>query len=341
MVALLLAVGAAWAPNYQHAGAWTGSSLESSPLFYNGQLLLMQSKMGRFAPDNLPHSYFCVYDGLTGEELSCPPSSSGHAFCSAIVDATPGRAQTLWTFCSAWDRATKNCSNPGPWGCGACGNPAASGGCYVGAWSCDAARVADCEWTFAKAITLPGNETVPNVGVGVVPATAQTPAALPPHQAFMALETAISVAINTGNDGDFSRNWQLLNATTFGVDLVSDSGLCPFARYDPVTAHYYVGGGGNDVNLARSPNLTHGSWEVSPLGRAIAQGCTRGVEDCSPGSPVARIADGYYTDYWKNGTDKGDREFLMNLTEWNWSVVRMSRAFSLQRYVETNPCDPS
>ena len=303
-----------------------GSSLESTPLFYRGRLYLMASQMGDFAPDNKPHGFFCIFDAATGEKLACPPSSSGHAFCSAIVDATPGRMETLWVFCSAWDRASHDCPTPG-WGCGACSDPWASGGCYVGAWSCAADDLASCPWSFGKALTLPGNMTVPNVGVGLVP-SGHGAASLPPHSAFMALEAPASVAVHTGADGDFSKNWLLLDAKAFSVDGVSDGGLCPFARFDPSTGFYYVGGGGNNVNLMRSANLSTGSWEAPPTGRAIAQGCVRGVEDCGPGSGVARIAAGYYTQYWANGSDHHDRDFLQNLTDWNWSVNDADVAFN-------------
>lgn len=164
-----------WAPNFVHAGAWVGSSLESSPLWYRGKLYLMQSQMGNFLPDDKPHGFFCVFDGETGDEVVCPPSSSGHAFCSALVDSTPGRDETMvrrrhrshawlsvsptprlnarltptsrlqWVFCSAWDRANNNCSTPG-WGCGACANPA--GGCYVGSWNSSDPALQD--WTFTQ-----------------------------------------------------------------------------------------------------------------------------------------------------------------------------------------------
>lgn len=289
----LLHATSAFTPHFEHAGALVGSSLESSPVFYRGRLLLMQSMMGSFAPDGRPHGFFCVFDAATGEKLACPESSSGHAFCSAIVDATPGREETLWVFCSAWDRANHDCPTPG-WGCGACATP---GDCYVGSWRCSVASLADCgDWGFARALALPHNLTVPNVGVGLVPASASPPAGVAQHQAFMALEMAISVAINTGSDGDLSQSWQLLDPAAFAVEGVGNSGLCPFARYDPSSAHYYVGGGGEHINLMRSATLTKGSWEAPRDGvRAIEQGCTELLEDCSPGSPVARIADGFYT----------------------------------------------
>ena len=72
--ALPAAAGPAWSPNFEHLGAWTGDNLEASPLFYRGALLLMMSQMGEFPPGGA-HSFFCVFDGATGERLSCPTSS--------------------------------------------------------------------------------------------------------------------------------------------------------------------------------------------------------------------------------------------------------------------------
>ena len=50
----------------------------------------------------------------------------------------------------------------------------------------------------SKALTLPMNETVPNVGVSLVADSDWQLHNLPKHQAFMALETSRSIAINTG-----------------------------------------------------------------------------------------------------------------------------------------------
>ena len=311
----------AWQPNFEHAGAWVGGgAYEASPIFYNGKMYLMQSMMGNFMPDNQPHGFFCIFDGASGEKISCPSASSGHSFCSAVVSNVTG-TDVVWVFCSAWDRANHNCSTPG-WGCGACADP--SGGCYVGTFSTSCADLRNCpdsSWNFTKALPLPGHMTVPNVGVGLVPLGGGG-AGLPRHQAFMALETSISVAVNIGSDGDLSQNWLLLDPQEYSVDLVGNSGLCPFARYNPVDGFYYVGGGGGDIHLARSPNLTHGSWATPPLPFTVSieRGCTNYVEDCSPSSPVARIADGLFTEYWGNGSDGRDREFLTNLTDWNFSV---------------------
>ena len=115
-----------------------------------------------------------------------------------------------------------------------------------------------------------------------------------------------------------SQNWILLDPRTHSIDGVGNSGLCPFARYDPVGKFYYVGGGGEHINLGRSGNLSSGSWSAPPAGPAIERGCTDLAEDCSLTSPVARIADGFWQHYWANASH--GREFLTNLSAWNWSV---------------------
>ena len=114
--------GLVWAPKFKHVGALVGASLESSPLLFNGSLFLMQARMAAFAPDNQPHSFFCVYAMDTGAPVSCPPSSSGFAFQSAIVDHSVAGDDVVWVFGSAWDRAQSSAPECKPWGCGACAN---------------------------------------------------------------------------------------------------------------------------------------------------------------------------------------------------------------------------
>lgn len=321
LAAILSSPAAAWQTNYEHLGALMGPNLESSPVFYKNHLYIMESQMGTFY-DGGSHSFFCIFDMLTGEKLNCPLSSVAHAFCSAMVDSSSPQGETLWVFCSAWDRANKtSCSTPG-WGCGACANPA--GGCYVGSFRCSSDDLRECgdSWNFTKALPLPGKVTVPNVAVAMVPRTAphSNASLLPVHQAFMALETSFNLAVNVGSNGDLSANWILLDPQTHAIDDVGNGGLCPFARYNPSDGFYYVGGGGAHVNLARSQTLLSGSWESPTTGPAIAVGCTDRLEDCTPPSPVSQIAQGFYTGYWANGSDHGERVFLDNLTDWNWSV---------------------
>ncbi len=196
--------------NFEPQGAWGDHGQEASPVFLNGKLYMVQSIMGKFPADGSQggHSGFCVYDARTGSTVSCPDSSSAYAFCSAIVDHT-APPHTLWVFCSAWDRANHTYCDNSAWGCGACSD-AAHGmgtGCYVASWSTQDLKT----WEGPEhAVTLPLNQTVPNVGTSMVTASSSIPG-LPKHQAFMALENSeYPIAINTGADRDLSKNWQLL-----------------------------------------------------------------------------------------------------------------------------------
>ena len=101
-------------------------------------------------------------------------------------------------------------------------------------------------------------------------------------------------------------------------------------RFNPIDDYYYALGGGEEVVLTRSRNLSLGSWERGPStaprghlkgrGILVATGCVYGNESCAPTADMSRIANGYYTNYWKNQSDHNDRVFLKNLTRWNWSV---------------------
>jgi hypothetical protein len=315
-----------WAPNYDHLGAWVGSSLESSPIFFKNKLYLMQSQMGLFPRDGSDgsHSFFCVMDGRTGEEVSCPASSAGHAFCSSIVDHT-GDTEQAWVFCSAWDRANQtSCKDP-LWGCGACGlSRTNESDCYVGAWSSDDLH----QWTFSKIITLPRPLTVPNVAVSMIPPRSRDrplPSGLPQHQAWMALDApAPPIAVNTGTDGNLHQGWAILDRAYTDADDNNNrwGGMgieCMAVRFNPMDDYYYAFGGGEEIDLTRSKNLSVGSWERGPnsaprghlKGRGIlmATGCSWGNESCAPGAGVSRIADGYYTNYWENHSDHDDRVF--------------------------------
>jgi hypothetical protein len=346
--------------NFRHEGAWVaGRGYESTPMFFGGKLYLMQSMMGHFAPDGGPHSYFCIFDGETGEEVACPESSSGHAACSGIVDraSVPGR-ERAYVFCSAWDRANHTSCPPPPagaftWGCGACSRP---GGCYVGAWSSGDMR----SWE-GPSMAVPPEQIArlrkpaygsvshnnfhppklqlpTNVAVAPVPRSSAAPiAGVPLHQAFMAFELSYNIAVNVGTDGDLTKNWLVLDPSKFGGQDIE----CPTVRYRAADKYYYLFGDIESVGqifIKRTKNLTVGSWEspAAPTIPVMESGCINRTEahsyggryrdllapseDCSPGQPMTKIAEGKYTNYWKNNSDRGGREFLSNLTAWQWSV---------------------
>jgi hypothetical protein len=315
---------AGWASNFEHRGAIEGSNLESSPFSLGGTLYLMASQMGPFAPDGQCHSFFCILDMATGSKVSCPNASSGFAFQSAVTSLDGSR---VWVFGTAQDRCT-HC--PGGWGCGAC--DAASNACYVGAWSSAGPAAPGGAWAWDgpyHALDTPRDSrgvsiNIPNVGVGPVPVGTVLPGFSQGIQAFMAIEGGTQgsdgsfLAVNVGTDGNLGANWVNLNYSTHSLGPYADvcqAGGCPSARY--ANGYFYVMGGG--VHLARSRTLQHGSWERPQVLNPVVWGCTDGWEDCSPGSGVARIAEGFFTSYWAQGRDNRMRDYLQNITEWNWS----------------------
>jgi hypothetical protein len=175
---------------------------------------------------------------------------------------------------------------------------------------------------------------------------------VPKHQAFMAVENGdMPLAINVGNDGDLSQNWQILPVNRSSdacrhskPGFSCEPGVaCPTARYNPVDEYYYVFGGGNDIEITRSKDLV--VWEKRNMSLAthcIAEEiclqhrkpctetatnyeeCCAKSPDCTAASGEGQIAPGYFTGYWANRSDCNHngcrRDFLGNLSDWNWSV---------------------
>ena len=266
--------------NFENQGALVGPrGYEGSPMWLGGRLYVMQMMMGRFAPDGGDHSYFCIFDGASGEKVACPSSSSGYAFCSGMVSTLVDGREDAYVFCSAWDRSnhtvTKACPTPDTgggdpnvrgWGCGGCSRP---DGCSIGAWrSADMVR-----WAGPAAAIGPSqfhnstgciryrtdwrkpNSTgcIPptNTAVGTVPATAAVVSGLPKHQAFMAFELSYTIAINTGSDGDLTKNWVMLDGVAYGGQHLE----CPAVRYREADGYYYLLGDNEGVGASSRPSL--------------------------------------------------------------------------------------
>lgn len=315
-----------WHSKFSHAGTYAGFTLESTPFFFKGFWYMMQSEgSDHFFPDNSAHTYFSIRDFDTGEVVAAPPSSSGFSFFSAIVDTT---RDTLWVFGAALDRFNKTVPAACPWGGHLRDNTTT---CFIQAFATQDLQT----WTTARAFEVPSwddpNLIIANVGAafvtgsGAVAAGGGTPSTpLPPHQAFMALETTIAgtggFAVNTGVDGDLSQNWVLLNRTEFGL---RGPWQCPFARYDPASAYYYVVGmapGGTAPFVSRSLTLEMDSWEFGP---PISQGCAWGWEVCQDG----KVAPGVFSHLWANGTENATvLPFLPNMSAWMWSTSDIDAA---------------
>ena len=189
-------------------------------------------------------SYFRIRELRTGRIVSNVSGSINHDFCSAAADHERDK---LWVFCSAFGRRDKE--HPGP--CQAAGG---YDGCYVGAWWTRLSGDLDSWSPTAKALTLPPGMGLANNDVALVsgPAAAAAldlPGALPKHQAVMILEGRGNwsrgqhypeFAINTGTDGDLTRSWELLNASSHRIAAPAGkrlpdgegTGDAPTLRYD-------------------------------------------------------------------------------------------------------------
>ena len=280
---------------------------------------MMQSEASsHFPPDDAAHSYFSIRDFATGEVVSAPPASSGFSFFSAAVDAD---RQVLWVFGAALDRFNATVPAACPWGGHLRNN---STRCFIQSF-----RSEDLvHWSSARAFEVPAWDEDPGLIIANVAAAFVARGGggwgLPPHQAFMALETTFAgsggFALNIGSDGDLSRNWELLNRTQFSLH---GPWQCPFVRHDAGTGFYYVVGmapGGTAPFVSRSRNLTAGSWEFGP---PLSQGCAWGWEECGDG----KVAGGVYTHLWANGTANATTlPFFHNMSHWMWSTSDIDAA---------------
>ena len=226
-----------WAPNYESTGVYTTPewhAAESTPFRFKGKMFVMESVEGH--PTDTPWpvaeggSYFRVSDLATGAVISYVKESIGHAFFSAVVDDVAGR---VWVFGAAHHRGWDNA--------GPCDRGSAAGqvkGCYVGVWS----STDLISWSkTAKTVTFPDGNFTQNNDVTLVrpqyrlthPEWRAFHGALPRHQAAMALEAeggSFSIAVNTANDGDLSRqeDWIIL----WDVPRAPEH-ACPAIRFDP------------------------------------------------------------------------------------------------------------
>lgn len=132
-----------------------------------------------------------------------------HRYFAATLDRKRHR---MWVFGTAHQRF----KSPG----GPC-DPSVAKGCYVGAWYSDDL----IHWSNTSvAVTLPDGQYAYNNDVTFTVTDdghrSDAGGTLPAHQAVMVIEWETGhtgaplryFAINTGDDGDLSRNWQVLSA---------------------------------------------------------------------------------------------------------------------------------
>jgi hypothetical protein len=263
----------------------------------------------------------------TGRVIANVSQSIDHDFCSAAVDHA---RNTIWVFCSAFGRRNKE--HPGP-----CSDGIYKG-CYVGAWKASLTDLTTWSTT-AKSLTLPdgvgmANNDVTFVSGSKAAAQAKLPGAAPAHQAAMIIEQdrgnrtgKIQFAVNTGTDGDLSKNWILLNGSHFHIGKVNPAdgegtGDAPAMRYDVDGGHYYSLGGGWITNgPVRSTSLAVGSWEVSPRMPMAVPVAVATKAKVPAIDRAAGINTELYTNLWKKGIPPVVQAYFDNISAWNYGVT--------------------
>jgi hypothetical protein len=272
-------------------------------------------------------SFFRIREMESGLVVASISQSLGHSFFSALVDYDAKPSPKLWVFGPAHARGNK--VKPGP-----CDGNSDWQGCYIGSWS----STDLVNWSQAsKAVPIPDHHAAFNTRTTMVRSMSpEAKKALPIHQAAMVLEprtdhaysnSTFRYAINTGTDGDLSRNWQLLLASAFsesGPSVPEHLNLgAPTMHYDNDEQYYYtIGGGSITAGPVRSKSLLAGSWELSklaPMAPPAASTHAAGLPNTD-----SRLFKGFYKDAWALTTPADYAKidsFLTNLSAWNYGFT--------------------
>ena len=196
---------------------------------------MMESAGGDFPGLHFNTGYFRIRDLGSGVVVSSIGSSVNHSFFSAAVDYSRDR---VWVFGSAHDRVTRDAL---------CDMKPNHSGCYIGVWSSSDLR----QWHRGPPLFQGSFITYDplNVDVDFVQSASGSspPGPLPTHQAVMMIESvghnASQFAINTGTDGDLTKNWELLSSEHSTSALLNTNARgsevenCPTIRYDKDTGY--------------------------------------------------------------------------------------------------------
>jgi hypothetical protein len=271
-------------------------------------------------------SFFRIRHMLSGRIVANVSESLRHSFFSAVVDYD-SKPPKLWVFGPAHARGNK--LKPGP--CDGNGNWQ---GCYIGSWSSSDLVT----WSqVSQAVPLPDHHAAFNTRATMVNRMSpEASVVLPKHQAAMVLEPrsdhafmngSFRYAINTGTDGDLSKNWQLLPGHQFsesGPSVPEQLNLgAPTMHYDNEEGWYYtIGGGSITAGPVRSKTLAAGSWELTPLAPMAVNAASLSQVGLSPTD--AKVYKGFYTGIWARETAENVaviNAFLANISKWNWGFT--------------------
>lgn len=287
----LLACGVAWA-QIQKLGYYDYFVDESSPVIYNGRLLMFESIVqdspqwaGHWFPEWQNCScYFRVRDQLSGSVLVNISSTCNHAFGEAFVSTNDEGLDTLFVMGTTWIRPGSNQVTGSQrlsklhWS-----GPCAQQNCSVDSFYSNDPSLQS--WT-AVPSTVQVNYTVYNQDVAHIGPPGTRLHGLPvPAQWVMLLEVSGDAAklptlfISDRSDPTDAGGWTALDASVYGLDKFGNGqiGACPSIRYDPSTQFFYVLTGGISLLVLRSQNLTRGSWQ---LGQSMGVVLSANQGDC-------------------------------------------------------------
>lgn len=318
---------------YPHSG---GCGCENTQFRWtDGELYMMESHghdcdpifAGYNSSQEGDCSYFRIRHMLSGRIVANVSESLRHSFFSAVVDYDAKPTPKIWVFGPAHARG--NTLKPGP--CDGNGN---WHGCYVGSWS--SSDLVTWSQT-SQAVPLPDHHAAFNTRATMVTKMSPEAAAvLPRHQAAMVLEPrsdhafmngSFRYAINTGTDGDLSKNWQLLPGEQFsesGPTVPRQLNLgAPTMHYDNEEGYYYtIGGGSITAGPVRSKTLVAGSWELTPLAPMAVNAASLSQVGLSPTD--AKVYRAFYTEVWARETAENEAyiaAYLANISAWNWGFT--------------------
>ena len=331
-------------PNKPHVrGHMGGCGCENTLLRLDGQLYMMESAEhsceevfdGYNSTAEGDCSYFRIRNASSGMVIANVSQSLRHSFFAAVADH---KRRQLWVFGSAHARSNKVKPN-------AC-DVKPTKGCYVGVVNASFDDLT--KWSEMRpSLVLPDGHALFNNDVALVygPNAPAAVPGLPKMQAVMIIEQRTddphkypfisSFAVNTGTDGDYSRNWQTLDAKdadgSWRFDLHYPKGAAgegtgdaPTLRFDAEEGYFYsIGGGWITNGPARSRNLS--TWEVSPRApMAVPDARAARAGLCKPGQCADETAGPntqLYTSLWASGVPPNVAQWASNLSAWDWGVT--------------------
>jgi hypothetical protein len=244
----------------QKLGVYDYFTQESTPIIFNGQLLMLESiptAYAGFSPAFAGCSaYFRVRDMRTLAVIVNISASCNMAFGAAtVMPGAAGASDTLVVTGTQWDRRAM--AGALGWS-GPCAG-ASPTNCTVNLFASSSADLADGSW---RAWQGPAAGIPLAIGVYNTDLMAVPPAAGLPWRWVMALETTAERArflASAAADPTAVHAWALLDEA-HTVPSLPDVGSCPALRHDGVYFYYLTGG--TDIHVLRSKDLQ--AWEEAP-----------------------------------------------------------------------------